>query len=372
MFRTRGIRGGAVDYVDKPFDLDELLSRVSLRIDQARMIRQNRQSAVGSSLLAIGKVEASERVEDVVARVTAFTCELLNVGLCAMLLWREDERTFAPLGRDGLQPHERAVFNSSRLHDGNHPSIDQLIHDRRSLQAGNGKGDSLARLLAAELNLESLALVPIVHANQLRGLLVAGRRSDTRGFGDEDMDLLNKTADQAGMALANILAIEELEQQAITDGLTGLYNPRYLREFLTHQIARAQRSGERTSLLMLDLDNFKEINDRFGHPAGDNVLTAVSTAIRDSVRESDTVARFGGDEFAVVLIGASRRAADRVALRILRQVRGMAIDTGSGEVSITVSGGIAVAATTDDARSLIQAADSALYQAKAAGRDCIR
>jgi diguanylate cyclase (GGDEF)-like protein len=98
----------------------------------------------------------------------------------------------------------------------------------------------------------------------------------------------------------------------------------------------------------------------------------VSTAIRDSVRESDTVARFGGDEFAVVLIGASRRAADRVALRILRQVRGMAIDTGSGEVSITVSGGIAVAATTDDARSLIQAADSALYQAKAAGRDCIR
>jgi two-component system cell cycle response regulator len=250
--------------------------------------------------------------------------------------------------------------------------IDELIDHQRPFGVKTDTSEPITSGILDAFHLGAAVAVPVVHAQELHGMLVAGREANAREFSEEDLALLTSIASQAGLALANVSAIKQLTEQAVTDGLTELYNPRYLREFLTQQLARSKRTRERTAVLMLDLDNFKEINDLLGHPTGDRVLMAVASTIRSCVRAADSVARYGGDEFAVVLPGASRRQAERVAQRILRKVREVYIEGENSPVGVTISAGVAMAAEADDARSLIQAADVALYAAKAAGRNCVR
>jgi diguanylate cyclase (GGDEF)-like protein len=176
-------------------------------------------------------------------------------------------------------------------------------------------------------------------------------------------------------------ALERLNRQldalAVSDPLTGLKNARYFRARLEEARAAALRAGEPLSVLMLDLDRFKEVNDRFGHPAGDRVLRAVADAIASVVRDGDTaarlsgsVARMGGEEFAVVLPGADEAAAAAIGERILEAIRAAALMTDQGEVRVSASGGVAVMGPDAlDADALYARADQALYAAKAAGRD---
>ncbi len=168
-------------------------------------------------------------------------------------------------------------------------------------------------------------------------------------------------------------ALRELAEQAIRDPMTGLYNRRFLREFLTRELIRAKRAGSGLAVIMMDLDHFKRINDSFGHEAGDLVLTEVATLLKTSIRGSDMVCRFGGEEFVFVLTDATRanslrRCEDiQTAIRRLEPTyRGRALGHP------TASFGIALFPDhASDADSLINASDAALYEAKRAGRDCV-
>jgi two-component system, cell cycle response regulator len=371
-YRTRGIRTGADDYLGKPFDLDELLSRVGLRLHQALEIQRQRNAAVNAGLMAIGTVAASERVEDVISRVVALTRELLASSACAVMFWDESERCFVPAGSGGLGEEQEARFNSLRIRGGTYEAIDELVHHRHAFECREDCSGSLADWLLETFQVEVAIGVPISRGQDLYGMLIVGRRAQEKEYAEADVGLLMSIASQAGMALANLRAIEELEQRAVTDALTGLYNPRYLREFLHHQIERAKRSGESTAVLMLDLDNFKQINDLHGHLTGDEMLVAVASAIRDSVRSADVVARYGGDEYAVVLPGADRQQGLAIGARILERVMEREIEAEGVPVRTTVSAGLAVAPPGKDPQGLMEAADRALYAAKAAGRNCIR
>jgi len=167
---------------------------------------------------------------------------------------------------------------------------------------------------------------------------------------------------------------EQALSSAISDGLTGLYNQTYFKKFLDLELKRSQRQNYPTSLLMLDLDNFKTFNDRYGHPAGDQILRDMARIIKDSIREVDLAARYGGEEFAVVLPYADTEGALTVANRILEAVRAYRPDGDLAERigGVTVSIGLTnCPADNDQPDTLIQAADRMLYAAKSSGKDRI-
>lgn len=165
-----------------------------------------------------------------------------------------------------------------------------------------------------------------------------------------------------------------LHTRAVMDGATRLFNKAYLLETLKGEIAEARRSGQALSLVMLDIDHFKTVNDTFGHPTGDRVLVELAGLLKRNLRRDDTAYRYGGEEMAVLLPGAALGAAEGLAERIRQRIETRKFRTASREtIDVTVS--LGVAELTDTMRSpedLIGAADSALYAAKNAGRNCVR
>ncbi|HEX4911922.1 MAG TPA: diguanylate cyclase [Permianibacter sp.] len=163
----------------------------------------------------------------------------------------------------------------------------------------------------------------------------------------------------------------ELEQLSITDALTGLYNRRHLTAELNQEWERHVRNGTRVALLLFDADHFKSVNDRYGHPVGDEVLRQIGHSLREKIRGIDLAARYGGEEFAVLLPGIDASHALVVAERIRLGLAALTIDTELGPLQFTVSIGISDSDTPglQDADSLLQRADQALYQAKQSGRN---
>jgi diguanylate cyclase (GGDEF)-like protein len=161
---------------------------------------------------------------------------------------------------------------------------------------------------------------------------------------------------------------EELERLSVTDALTNLFNRRRLEELLDHEVRRCQRLKHPFSVVMVDVDNFKQYNDDFGHMAGDEVLVRVATVLHDSIREVDTVARYGGEEFLILMPEATEREAVRLAERLRKRVADEPIE----HRAITISLGVAqYPVNGESAEAVIAAADSALYDAKRAGRNSV-
>jgi diguanylate cyclase (GGDEF)-like protein len=246
---------------------------------------------------------------------------------------------------------------------------------RRLRRPGSGQrrsaqniADDLATRLGAVYALSNTLAAPLIAGADIVGALILSRRGD-RQWSDVDRQLLEFSASELSAALARAFAFEEAEIRANIDALTGLPNRRYLEELLA-TVGPRRRSIDRIGALMIDLDHFKRLNDRYGHATGDLVLQAVAQRIFDAVRADDTPARYGGEEFAVVLRRASPEQAMEVAERIRAQIgaldtRGLGIDE-----RITVSIGVAVAGgRDDDVKGILADADRALYRAKREGRN---
>ncbi len=161
-----------------------------------------------------------------------------------------------------------------------------------------------------------------------------------------------------------------LQREALTDGLTELPNRRRLEEALGAELTRVRRYGGRFALVVADLDDFKQVNDRYGHLAGDDVLRAFAEVLRANVRDLDTAARYGGEEFALLLPETDLAGAERVAERIRKEMAARAIKTFPGAVlHVTVSFGVAAHPESRTQDELFSAADEALYRAKASGKN---
>jgi diguanylate cyclase (GGDEF)-like protein len=174
----------------------------------------------------------------------------------------------------------------------------------------------------------------------------------------------------AAIALANVRKHQTVEKQALVDPLTGLANRRVAEGALETELARADRFDEPLALLMTDLDDFKAINDRWGHPFGDEVLREFAAALMESIREIDLSGRWGGEEFAVVLPGTDMEGGAALAERIRDNLRHRAIAAPDGErVHVTASFGVAAYPDVKAKDDLVAAADAALYEAKRAGKD---
>jgi diguanylate cyclase (GGDEF)-like protein len=216
--------------------------------------------------------------------------------------------------------------------------------------------------------------LPLEARGRLVGALVGLDRAPSAReprFGASSLSVLRSALEPGALALDNALRIQRAEALSVTDDLTQLYNSRYLTQVLRRETKRASRSGRPLSLLFIDLDGFKGVNDRHGHLAGSSALVEAAAVIRISARETDIVARFGGDEFALVLPETGTEGAEMVGARIRQKIAAHAFLRKDGlDIKLSVSVGVATlpdVATT--AEQLVKAADEAMYWVKEHGKN---
>lgn len=222
----------------------------------------------------------------------------------------------------------------------------------------------------------SVALLPLRQPDGPVGFLCLGSRDSQRFQRDQATDFLGHLASVAAVCVENAVNRERLHLAGLTDSLTGLYNRRHLQHRLEQEVTRAQRYRQPLSCLFVDADHFKQINDVYGHAAGDQVLAALAQRLRARLRTSDLPTRYGGEEFAVLLPQTDAENACILAHAICDGIAAEAIKLETGEqIKITVSIGVAAAANAkgqsprEAGEALLRAADEAVYQAKETGRN---
>jgi diguanylate cyclase (GGDEF)-like protein len=220
-------------------------------------------------------------------------------------------------------------------------------------------------------DVEAEIVAPVEDGQELVGVICMAAARSRRG---DEKRLLRMVAELTGLATSYVNRLTRTQDDAERDGLTGVYNKRYFEARLAHEIHEAEAKNQPLGLLMLDIDHFKNYNDRNGHLAGDIVLKELGLILGSSVRREDIVARSGGEEFVLVYPRAGKEAALRIADNLRRAVEAHDFRHGEGQPlgRVTISGG--VASFPEDARSALdlqRVADRALYEAKAAGRNRI-
>jgi diguanylate cyclase (GGDEF)-like protein len=212
--------------------------------------------------------------------------------------------------------------------------------------------------------------VPLTYRNSIIGVLVVEDDTPNRDWEDEERLMVRTVSDQLAIAISHARLFRHVQTQAMTDSLTGLYNHRYFHERLDREIQMADRNNESLSLILLDLDHLKRINDTHGHRAGDAALCHIASVLKTTVRDIDICARYGGEEFVIILPQCQREAAFHVAERVREAIALQPVPrVGAVTASIGIATYPAPAMTKEE---LIEMADRAMYLAKDAGRNRVR
>ncbi|HEV7705118.1 MAG TPA: sensor domain-containing diguanylate cyclase [Gemmatimonadaceae bacterium] len=220
----------------------------------------------------------------------------------------------------------------------------------------------------------SLAIVPLVVDDEIIGAVCVEGDEEAQLTAVEG-ELLSMLAPVASVALKNVEQLQDVTQKSNHDALTGLANRRQFEDRLRHHLLEFSRHRQPVSLILLDIDMFKTVNDIYGHQGGDNVLVEVARAAEKTIREIDLCARYGGEELAILLPQTNLAGAARTAERLRDAVSRLRVTAPSGGAPITVTASFGVASYTESVKAgdlLFPAADMALYQAKSAGRNCVR
>jgi diguanylate cyclase (GGDEF)-like protein len=284
----------------------------------------------------------------------------LNVGSCALRVDAETAEQalnyfyFGDGSEDAASKQDKVIadldLHCSRLAE----------HPETIIQDADDETDSGAEKLPS-------ATVPLIFHERLIGVLQVTAADPLRVWGENEILLLRTVANQVAVAVNHAGLFAQIQQQALTDALTGCYNRRSFEMQLDREMQVAKRQHQPLSLMMLDLDRFKQLNDSAGHDAGDDALRRLAVCFRQELRGVDSAARFGGDEFALILPQAYAEGAQIVAERLRARIEGIHI-SGFGNLSASI--GIATFPAHGSSRSdLVIAADAALYSAKRAGRN---
>ncbi len=227
---------------------------------------------------------------------------------------------------------------------------------------------------AGEPDAASAICVPLESEGQLIGVMALYGRTMEHPFGMRELDAIRSLAQQASVGIENVLLHQEAQRLSITDGLTGAWNYRYFQMRLAQEAERAIRFQRPFSLMLLDIDHFKAVNDTYGHQRGDSILVEVARRVVGDIRvQVDTLARYGGEEFALILPETGLEGARVVAQKILSSIASPAFGVdGEPPVAITMSIGLATFPDKGSSpQDLVLAADRAMYEAKARGRNCL-
>ncbi len=287
---------------------------------------------------------------------------------CVISRWDEATAELRSIGSHGVEVAETHFDVLAS------PITRQVLREAQSqvIQATNRPEARVARVL--RIPGTRTLLLPLLAGGRTVGLVELAWTRAARALSADELDVYRTMANLAGPVLENVRLVDQLRRAADVDQVTGVNNHRYLQERLQQETARSARTNAPFSLLMIDLDGFESVNDRYGHGDGDRVLAAISNELRLAVRESDIVARYGGDEFVVLMPDTDARQARAVARRVIEGVQGHChqMSDRSG-VQVGASAGLAIYPT--DGRTpaeLLAAADAAMYVAKRNGGSSLR
>ncbi|HEY1250301.1 MAG TPA: GGDEF domain-containing protein [Thermoanaerobaculia bacterium] len=356
----------------------------SIRAQVEELSERNRERAetLNQILEISNDLKRNRTLDDLFQSIVSAVAKSLGFRAVLLSLYDREENVFAPRAHFGLGERWPKMLGKTipaqevTRHWTDRYRVSKSYHVReRSLTPGiSGVG----RVLAAGdegWRADELLWIPLYSEDRLLGCLSVEEPSNGKSPALETIRSLEIFANQAVTAIESARSYDEAREQSIRDSLTGAYNHRHFQEVLQRELGRAERLGRPLTVLMLDIDDFKSINDRFGHPVGDAILQGIVAEIRNEVRgDMDLLARYGGDEFAVVLPETPPGEAVLVAERVRRRVdeRLFRMPDSGQMLRATVS--IGVATYPEDAAEkmdLVEKADAALYRAKRGGKNAV-
>jgi len=228
------------------------------------------------------------------------------------------------------------------------------------------------RAFAENYRTNNCAIVPLICQDRVVGVLNLADKKKGESFNSGDIALIELFSQLVGASIGNVKLFEKIQRQATTDGLTGLVNHKTFYEILEKELWRSRRYGGQISLIMVDVDNLKEINDAYGHRAGDKAICEISKRIKECIRQIDTAARYGGDEFAVILLNTALHGATVVAQRMVDAVANSPINWNKDQIPLSISVGLSQYDADNTPEDITSRSDQALYAAKQAGKNTLR
>jgi len=349
------LKNGARDYLVKPFNPEELKHLVKNCFDQRRLLSENEQLRQQLQLFQTGQTLSSiiELERLFMRAIEVFMREFDGDFGLAFLI--DPEKGLLLQGHQNISPEQSLVLAEQIL-----PLIDSV--------AGFTRLDPDKVVAASGQEIEFLCALPLFVEKIFRGGLILGngRRMEALNLPPQEQDRLHYLSEQLLLGFENACRYQNAQDLMYSDDLTGLYNYRYLQMALNQEARRSQRYGLKFSLVFIDLDRFKGINDRHGHLAGSAALQEVAQLLRSCVREVDTLFRFGGDEFAALLVETGTDAARVVAERIRKAIAEHAFLAERGQdCYLTATAGFATFPSDAlDTTELLELADRAMYDGK--------
>ncbi len=346
--------------------MQTIVKEVPLVIEQAEIFEKMERNVASLSMLQqaskiINSTLEQQEVFDLAVDVVMGT---MGVSMSGLFLYQTEEEAVDLVSASGLPKNEERTKVVDKAEEVSLEIIkkgEPLIKDELGGEIREG---------FTSIDIRSAMVVPLQVREKTIGAIAVAQTEYKRRFTEADHRLITTLANQVAVAIENARMYNQMEKLATRDGLTKLYNHSIFQERLGEEIEAAQRYDRDLSLLMLDIDNFKEVNDNYGHQAGDQILKKLAQLLRREVRSSDIVARYGGEEFTVILPETSKREAQLIGQRLNEAIRKMKVDYNDWELSTTVSIGVAAYQARQSQEDFIDAVDQVLYQAKNNGKDC--
>ncbi|HWA57726.1 MAG TPA: diguanylate cyclase [Gemmatimonadales bacterium] len=382
---VRALGLGAADFISKPFRVRELLARVKAHLRVGRELNQARAEARTRSEMVdiLQEVTASLKPEEIYHILVRRVARGLKISKCSLIFATpgEEEATV-------VASYENPMLRNLRIGLNRYPEIRRALDTRQTVLVTDVATDPLYAQARAEWEAEgfqvptrSAIAIPFVMKDQRAGVFFLRTTAEDTPLNHSDLAFAEQVIKAASQALdkaydleSAVLGREQMKQLAETDPLTETFNRRALAEKLVQEIERANRYNTMLACLMVDVDNFKHINDAHGHIVGDGVLRQLGAILRREQRTVDIVARYGGEEFVVLLPETATSGARIFAERIIRKVAAQNFGEDDRQVHVTISVGIACYPDerVSDGESLLHLADQNLYKAKLDGRNRYR
>jgi len=369
-----GLQAGASDYITKPICLSEVVARVESHIRRHEDYAELEHKDLMMLLELSEAISVTRSPTAILRLIVNKVSKSIDVARCSVISYTDDKKVVVKAGSD-LEKNREITLDINR-----YPEIRKSIETRQSVIINDITSDPLMASVRSHVNkldYNSVVVIPLIKKESVIGTFFLRTISTEKGgISKRVHKVCQLVASIAANALENATLFESIktsqeyfEEKSIQDELTKLYNRRHFYHCLEQEFSRAERYDAPLSLMFFDIDDFKRINDTYGHAKGDKVLVHIGSLLKTASRENDIPARFGGDEFSMILPNTTSDGALELANRLCLLIKSSTIENLSGE-SISVSVGVStvVNKNVQTCHELLNLADKAMYRSKANGK----